>query len=463
MPDDPGSIWYLILVLALIGVNALFAMSEIAIITLNDAKLHHDAENGNKKAKKLCKLVSEPNNFLATIQVAITLAGLLSSAFAADKYANFFTHLITNNVSFAINEGIVHTVVLVLLTVVLSYVTLVFGELVPKRIAMKKSESLALGISGLISGISVLFKPIVWILSVSTNLILRVIGIDPNEEDEQVSEEEILMLVETGGEKGAIDKDEQDFIRNVFEFDDLCAGDIVTHRTDVTLLWTEDDDRTWDDTVRNSRYTRYPVCDESPDNVVAILNAEKYFRLDDHSRATVMAHAVETPYFVPETIKADVLFGNMKKTKNSLAVVIDEHGGMVGIVTFSDLIEELVGELREDDPSDGTDVTRIERISENKWRIIGNVELSDLEEALETDLDTDGVNTFTGLVFKQLDVALKDGEQDLCVETPGFSILIKNIKDHQVVLAEITKINDDTAAPAIEDKKTEKKNGKILQ
>ena len=291
----------------------------------------------------------------------------------------------------------------------------------------------------MVSTISVLFKPIVWLLSVSTNAVLRLCGIDPNEDDESVSEEEIRMLVETGSEKGVIDKEEQNFIENVFEFDDLTAGEILTHRTDLTVLWQKDPDTIWEQTIHTSRFTRYPICDGSPDNVIGILNAKDYFRLNDRSRQTVMAEAVEPAYFVPETMKADVLFRNMKKTRNSLAVVLDEYGGMAGIVTLSDLVEELVGQLQEDDGSENEETPRIERLEEHAWRVFGNADLSDLEDALGIELEAGDVNTFTGLVFDRLNGIPDDGEQNIELEVQGLTIRIRKIQAHQIVLADILK------------------------
>lgn len=439
-----GSIGALLLIqVILIALNAVFASAELAVLSVNETKLERLASQGNKKAKRLYRLTREPAKFLSTIQIAITLSGFLGSAFAADGFSDPLVEWALS-LGAALPRKTLDTIAVIIITLILSYFTLVFGELVPKRIAMKKSESLALAVSGVISAISVLFKPIVWLLSISTNTVLRLCGIDPEEEEDQVSEEEIRLLVETGGEKGAIDKEEQDFIQNVFEFDDLTAGEILTHRTDAAILWLEDEDEVWEKTIHDSRYTRYPVCDGSPDHVVGILNAKDYFRLSDRSRECVMEAAVEPAYFVPETIKADVLFRNMKKSRHSLAVVLDEYGGMMGIVTLNDLVEELVGELREENAKEQTDVPHMEQIDERTWLVVGNVELDDIEEALEINLELEDVNTFTGMVFRQLNGIPDDGEQDIELETEGLSIRIRQIEEHQITLAEIMKksLND---------------------
>ena len=416
----------IILQVVLIALNAIFACAEIAVLSINETKLERMADQGNKRAKRLRKLTQEPAKFLATIQVAITLSGFLGSAFAADGFSEPLVEWIVS-LGVAIPRETLDAVAVVVITLILSYFTLVFGELVPKRVAMKRSEQLALGISGLVSGISTVFKPIVWFLTVSTNAVLRLMGIDPNEADEEVDEEEILMMVDAGSEIGAIDAQEKEFIENVFEFDDLTADEIATHRTEVAILWIEDSMEEWAKTIHDSRHTLYPVCEDSADNVIGILNAKDYFRLDDKSRESVMREAVKDPFFVPATIKADVLFRNMKKSRNAMAIVLDEYGGMVGIVTLNDLIEQLVGDLGEDTPEEEAAEPHVEQIDETTWAIIGNVELYDIEQALDVDIGLEEVDTFTGLVFGELDFK-------------GLHIHITRIEDHQIAYAKVTKL-----------------------
>ena len=428
-----------ILQIVLIALNAIFACAEIAVLSINETKLERMADQGDKRAKRLWKLTREPAKFLATIQVAITLSGFLGSAFAADSFSEPLVAWILS-LGVKIPENTLDTIAVVVITLILSYFTLVFGELVPKRVAMKKAEVLGLGISGLVSGISSVFKPIVWFLSVSTNGVLRLLGIDPNESDEQVNEEEILMMVDAGSEKGAIDEQEKEFIQNVFEFDDLTAEEIAVHRTEVTFLWMEDPMEEWVKTIHDSRHTLYPVCDGSPDNIVGILNAKDYFRLENRSREEVMREAVKTPFFVPETIKADVLFRKMKKTRNVMAIVLDEYGGMVGIITLNDLIEQLVGDLGEDTAEEEAAEPHVEQLDENTWAIVGNAELQDIEEALGVDIGLEEVETFTGLVFGELDMIPSDGPQDIELDFKGLHIHITKVEDHQIDYAIVTKL-----------------------
>lgn len=438
----------IILQLVLIALNAVFASAELAVLSINETKLERMADGGDKRAGRLYKLTREPARFLATIQVAITLSGFLGSAFAAD---NFSDPLVDWLLGLGVNipRATLDSIAVVVITLILSYFTLVFGELVPKRIALKRAEALGLRISGLVNGISVVFRPIVWLLSVSTNSILRLLGIDPNEVEESVNEEEILLMVDAGSEKGAIDEEEKTFIRNIFAFDDLTAEEIAVHRTDVAILWLEDPMEEWARVIHDSRYTLYPVCRDSTDNIIGILNAKDYFRLDDKSRENVMQRAVKPPFFVPETIKADVLFRKMKKTRNAMAVVLDEHGGLEGIITLNDLVQRLVGDLGEDTAEEAAE-PHVERLDENTWAIVGNVELHDIEQALDVEIGREEVDTFTGLVFGELDMIPHDGEQSIELAFKGLHIHIKEVKEHQISYATVTKLSvpDDRAEKA---------------
>ena len=429
----------IILQVVLIALNAIFACAELAVLSINETKLERMADQGDRRAKRLFKLTREPAKFLATIQVAITLSGFLGSAFAADGFSEPLVDWVVS-LGVTLPRATLDSIAVILITLILSYFTLVFGELVPKRVAMKKAEALGLSISGLVSGISTIFKPIVWFLSVSTNAVLRLLGIDPNEVDEQVNEEEILMMVDAGSEKGAIDQQEREFIQNVFEFDDLTAEEIAVHRTEVTILWMEDDMEEWAKTIHDSRHTLYPVCEGSPDNIIGILNAKDYFRLDVKSRESVMENAVKAPFFVPETIKADVLFRKMKKTRNIMAIVLDEYGGMVGIVTLNDLIEQLVGDLGEDTAEEEAAEPHVEQMDENTWAIVGNAELADIEQVLGVDIGLEEVDTFTGLVFGELDMIPNDGDQNIELDFKGLHIRILRVEDHQIVYAIVTKL-----------------------
>ncbi|NLG25642.1 MAG: HlyC/CorC family transporter [Clostridiales bacterium] len=431
--DENPLIWQLALQLLLIALNATFACAEIAIISMNDAKLAKLAAAGDKRAIALTSLVSQPARFLATIQVGITLAGFLGSAFAADNFSEMLVEALVG-AGVTIPIRVLDTLCVVLITLVLSYFTLVLGELVPKRIAMRRPEPLALGMAGAITVIARIFKPIVSLLTMSTNGILRLLGIDPNAHDDEVTEEEIRMLIDVGGERGAIDQVERNMLQNVLEFNDISADEILTHRTQVVALWLEDSDEQWARTIAEHRHSHYPVCDGSGDDVVGVLNAKDYFRLPDRSRDEVMKRAVSRPHFVPETIKSDVLFREMKKNRNHFAVVLDEHGGMSGIVTMSDLLEELVGDFSDDDrPVKGP---LIQKIGDHKWRMSGATPLSEVARVTGLNLPDDDYDTLGGLIFSLLTIIPQDGDT-FAVDGYGLHIDVTELKNHRVEQAQL--------------------------
>lgn len=427
-----STIFMLLLQVVLIALNAFFACAEIAIISVNDSRLAKLASQGDKRAARLTNLTCQPARFLATIQVAITLSGFLGSAFAADNFSDGLVQWLIG-LGVPIPEKTLDTIAVVLITVILSYFTLIFGELVPKRVAMRKAEPLALAMSGPISAIAKLFSPIVWFLTFSTNSVLRLMGIDPDAEDEEVSEEEIRMMVDVGSEKGVIDSDEKEFIQNVFEFDDITAGEIATHRTEVCLLWMEETMEDWQETIYNSYHALYPICDDSPDNIIGVLSARDYFRLEDKSRESVMKQAVRTPYFVPESVKADVLFRNMKASRNAMAIVLDEYGGMSGIITMNDLVQQLVGDLG-DSVQDEDEPAPIEQLDSNTWKIHGSADVEEVAETLGISLPTEEYETFNGLIFDALGSIPEDGTT-VEIETSGLTIKVTEIVDHQVETA----------------------------
>lgn len=420
----------------LIALNAVFASAEIAVISMNDARLDRLAKEGNKKALKLSKLTAQPSRFLATIQVAITLAGLLGSAFAADNFADLLTGWMMQ-LGVPIPQKVLNTVSVIVITLILSYLTLIFGELVPKRVAMKNSEEMALKLSPLVYGISRLFSPLVTVLTASANGILRLMGIDPNSEDEQVTEEEIRMMVDEGSEKGVIDREEQELIQNVFEFDDLSVDEIATHRTEVSLLWMDETLEQWEQTIHQSRHSLYPVCDESVDRVVGVLNAKDYFRITAKTKERILEKAVRSAYFVPDSIKADVLFRNMKQTGNYFAIVLDEYGGMSGIVTMNDLVQQLVGDFDDNQAEDIS--TEIERLDSNTWKIQGSASLEEVEEALSVTLEQEDCDTFGGFVFSAWGSVPADGSV-FELETNGLHIKAAEIRGHRLVFAFVAKI-----------------------
>ncbi|MCR5208157.1 MAG: hemolysin family protein [Eubacterium sp.] len=430
----------IILLFILIFLNAVFASAEIAVISMNDARLRQLTNEGNKKAVRLSRLVEQPSRFLATIQVAITLAGLLSSAFAADSFAApVVKWLISSGVS--LNQKTLNVIVVVVITVVLAYFNLVFGELVPKRIAMKRAEKMALGMSTMLYGVSVVFKPIVFILTASTNLVLRIFGINPNENDEVVTEEEIRMLLSQGREQGTIREYENEIIQNVFEFNDTIVDQICTHRVDVDLLDADDTTEHWNTMIYETRHSYYPVFKDNNENIIGILDTKDYFRLKNKSKQNVISKALDEPYYIPSGMRANVLFSQMKRTRRYLAVIIDEYGGFEGIITLHDLMEALVGDIYE--PEESVVQKDILHLTDDSWRIKGSADISEVSEALGVDLRNDEYDTFNGYILSVIQRVPNDGEAFEC-ETDRLVIAVRSVKNHIVEFATVTKKAEET-------------------
>lgn len=441
MEVDP-ILWQMLLQLVLIGLNAVFACAEIAVISMNDNKLAQLVSQGDKRALRLARLTSQPARFLATIQVAITLSGFLGSAFAADNFSDRLVQYLLS-IGTPIPLATLDAISVIVITLILSYFTLVFGELVPKRLAMKKAEPLALGMASMISFVAHVTSPIVWFLTLSTNTILRLLGLDPNAEEDELSEEEIRMMVDIGTQKGVIDADEKEIIQNVFDFDDTPVGEFSTHRTKLSILWLEDDLEEWERTIHETRFSRYPICEGSADNVLAILNVKDYFRLQDKSRENILAHAVHPAYFVPQSICADVLFRQMKASRNHFAVVLDEYGGVYGVVTLYDLLEQLVGDL---DPKlqEEVDDTIIESLPDHLYRISGGATLGDVNKQLGIRLPGPEHSTFGSFVFDRYGFIPTDGTQfELSAE--NLQIKVTEILNHRLKSALVSLSKDGSA------------------
>lgn len=418
----------IILQLVLIALNAVFACAEIAVLSMNDNKLLKLEEEGNKKAIRLNRLKSQPAKFLATIQVAITLSGFLGSAFAADNFSGVIVDgLLSMGVT--VPKETLETVSVIVITIVLSFITLVFGELVPKRLAMRKAESLGLALSGIVSFISKAFAPIVWLLTASTNGILKLFRIDPDADEEEVSEEDIRLMAIAGSKKGVIDEEENILIQNVFEFNDISVDEIMTHRTELVLLYKDDSVEEWKKTIYKNNHIYYPVCDGTADNIIGILDSRSFFRLDDQSKKKVFKHAIDEPYFVSSYIKADALFRKMKHNRKYFAVVVDEFGGTDGIITVNDLIEELVGDIEQTNK----DIIKLDDVT---YKIESYAELSKVERALDIDFDSDTL-TLGGWIIEKFSYVPKKGKS-ITFDDYTFTVIESDNKRVLKVLAKKT-------------------------
>ena len=437
MSDDP-LIWQLLLQVVLIGINAFFAMTEIAVISLNESKINRLAEDGDPEAKKLQYLTENPARFLSTIQVAITLAGFLGSAFAASNFASRIVAAVQASGA-NVNLETLNTLCVVGVTLLLSYVTLVFGELVPKRIAQKKPERIAKKVVGVIRFCSVLTKPIVWMLSKSTNGVLRLLGMDPKDEAEEVSEDDIRLMVDIGGEKGAIGADEREMIDNIFEFNDSTAEDLMIHRTDTVTIWVDEDPAELEKQIVESGHSRFPVYDEDMDDIIGILYLRDYFVNLRVEQPKPLRQIIRPPYFVPDSVKADALFREMQSRQIHMAIVVDEYGGFNGIITMEDLLEEIVGNIYDEfDPVEQD----MEQLEDGVWRMRGSVGLDTLGEIFDINLPEDEFDTLGGMVFGELGIIPDDGETPE-VEAHGLHIWVEEIADRRVEWARVKKADDD--------------------
>ena len=435
--DDP--LLPILVLIILVFINAFFAAAEIAVISLSESKLKKQAEDGDKKAKKLLKLTRSPDRFLSAIQIAITLAGFLSSAFAADSFADPLVEWLYYDKGFtALSPGTLNTIAVILITVVLSYFSLVLGELVPKRLAMKKTEAVARAAVGPVTAVAAVFRPVIWLLAKSTNGVLRLLRIDPKAEEEDVSEDEILMMVDLGEERGAIESSEKELIENIFEFNNTTAEDVMVHRTDMVMIWCDDTGEDIVRTIRESGLSRFPVYEEDADDIIGILNTREYLLNAQSAHPKPLRELLRPAYFVPESVRTDVLFRDMQSKKVHLAIVVDEYGGTSGLVTMEDLLEEIVGNIYDEfDPQEEKD---IEQLEPNLWRIAGSCELEQVAEALDMEFPEDEESdTLGGLVFAQLSVIPEDGAQ-FEVDTCGLHIRVTEFKDRHVEWALVSRL-----------------------
>lgn len=392
----------LILVLILILINGFFAGSEMAIVTLNDNYVNKQAEAGHKVYSKIKKLTDNPGNFLSTIQTGVTFAGYLSSAFAGERFASRITAYFDPSG----NLPWLGTVSLVVVTFITSYFSLIIGELVPKQLALHSPEKFSSYAVSPITAFGRLMRPFTALLNISTNLVLKLLGIPEQREAKSVTEEEIRMMVDVSTEGGNIEASEKTMITNIFELNDKEVSEIMTHRVNVAAL---DVDSSFDDAVKmaiEEGYTRVPVYADHIDNIIGILNVKDLipFYAKENRTDFNLRTLLRDPYFTPETKHVDALFREMQQNRVSIAIVIDEYGGVSGIISMEDLVEEIVGNIQDEFDDELSEVTLN---ADGSYTIDGLCELHNLEQAIaafsvpdEEDFDYD---TIAGLVLHQLD------------------------------------------------------------
>ena len=417
----------LFIIIVLIFLNAFFAATEIAFVSLNDVKIEKQAKEGNKKAKRIKEMLINPSKFLAIIQIGITLAGFLSSAFASETFASKLAPIL-NNLIPQISLQVWNNISIVIITIILSYFTLIFGELVPKRLAMKNYEKIAFGSIGTIRIISIIMAPFVKFLTFSTNVISKLFGVSEND-DEVVTEEEIRMMVDVGEEKGTIDEQEKNMINNVFEFNDKVVSEIMVPRTKIFAIDMElSIAQVIEELTEDFRYSRVPVYEETIDNIKGIVYV-KDILLSNKNKKTKIKNIMKKPYFVSETKPVNELFTELRKNRKQIAIVIDEYGGTSGLVTMEDILEEIVGEIY--DEYDEVE-NSIQQIDENTFVFKGSIAIYEVEDALDVKIEEGDYDTLSGYLVEKLGRVPSEKDKGVVIETEKVVYKIEKVKDKHI-------------------------------
>ncbi|MBE6665263.1 MAG: HlyC/CorC family transporter [Ruminococcaceae bacterium] len=408
----------LIIMLICLAFSAFFSGTETAFTSFNRTKMKNLAADGNRKAVLALDLADNYDKMLTTLLVGNNVVNILLSSMATV----FFMNLLMN--------GPAKDYYTTISTAVITIVVLIFGEISPKSLAKEHAEGYAMAVARFIKLLMVILTPVNWVFSLWKKLLSKVFKA---KNIDTVTEGEVLTLVDEAHEDGSIDEYGKEIIENIFDFDDISAGEIATHRTDLTVLFSEDPIEEWDKIIVNSRFSRYPICGENIDDIIGVLDARAYLRLEDKTKDNVMESAVIPAYFVPETVKADILFQNMRTNKEAIAIVLDEYGGVCGIVTMTDLIECLIGEIDTEEEAEEETTSLIEKVSdvENAWIIFGSALIADVEETLEIKLEDCDAETFSGYVLGLYGSIPEDGST-FEISTDLFDIDIREIKEHKI-------------------------------
>ena len=427
----------LLLQAILILVNAFFAATEIAVLSLNATQLEKKAEKGEKTAKRLLKLTQEPSGFLSTIQIGITLAGFLGSAFAADNFSGYLVDWIYNDIGFtALSLTTLDTLAVIVITLILSYFTLIFGELVPKRIAMQKPYEVSKLSCGVVLAVAKVVKPVVKFLSMSTNAILRILHLKTEAEEDTITEEEILMMIELGEKRDVLDEDESEWLQNIFDFDDTCIREIMTHSVDVVSIALDASDDEIINIIKKTGISRYPVYDHDDENIIGILHVRDYL-LNLQTKEKSFKDILTPAYFIPDSMTADDLFEDMQTKNIHFAIAIDEFGEMSGIITLEDLVEEIVGNIY--DEHDAYEQPSIQTINDHQWKVSGNVNIEDLSKELDTEIPVDeDYDTIGGYIYSHLRSIPKDGTTKT-IKADNLTFQITKIQNRRIKEVIITK------------------------
>ena len=414
LPD--GSTPTIIVMIILIACSGFFSGTETAFTSFNRTKMKNLAAEGNKRAASALKLSESYDKVLSTILVGNNIVNIALTSIATVWFVEAIVHPTVKNFSAAIA------------TAVITVIVLIFGEISPKSLAKEHAEGFSMAVAPVLKFLVIILTPINAIFMLWKKLLSKIFKAKTID---TVTEGEVLTLIDEAHEDGSIDEYNKELIENIFDFDDLSAGEIATHRTDLTCLDFSDSLEEWDKIINNSRFSRYPICQDSIDNIVGILDARSYLRLENKTRETVMETAVSSPYFVPEAVKADVLFKNMRENRESMAIVLDEYGGLFGVITMTDLVECIVGDIVSENEDGEEDLPPIEFIGENSWRILGSASIDEVEEALNIKLEETDSDTFSGYALALYGSVPDDGS-NIELSTEHLNISVEEIKDHRV-------------------------------
>lgn len=437
------------LIVFFIVLNGIFAASEIALVSANRREIQEDADADGKKAKKakrVLKLIENPTRFLSTIQIGITMFGFINGVIAADAFSNLISDQIANWTGF--DTLIIIPVVTFIITLILTYFQVIFGELVPKRIAMKAPERVSYIFIGFLSVIAVIMKPFVVLLTSSANLIIRLFGINPQDDDDTLSEEELILELNASESKGFIDSSENEMIQNIFEFDSTTVEEVMTHRTEVSAINVNS---TRDELVKfvtNEKYTRFPVYEETLDKIVGTLHVKDLLKyLSDHEDRNEfdIQEILRDPLFVPQSKNTRALFREMKLTKTHIAIVIDEYGGTAGIITFEDLIEEILGNISDEYDEDEEE---IQAISEDRYEIDGLIDLDDVEDLIHAGLPIEDYDTLSGFLLGQLG-RFPEADESIVVVYGHYRFEVLSYEDKIIERVLVTRVEEESIEEVI--------------
>lgn len=417
-----------IILVILITLNAFFAAAEIAFISLNDARIEKQAKEGNKKAKQIEKMLKSPSKFLATIQIGITLAGFLSSAFASDAFAERLAPVLYQIIPM-ISLAVWKSISIIIITIILSFFTLIFGELVPKRFAMKNYEKISFATIGIIRAISIIASPFVKLLTVVTNTVSKMFGVGENEE-ESVTEEEIKMMVDQGEEKGTIQEDEKELINNVFEFNDITVSEIMRHRKDIFAvdINISNEELLQELSQEEYRYSRIPVYDETIDEIKGILYVKDVLK-NINKKSFKVKNVVKDAYFVSQNRLINEVFKELQKNKKQIAIIVDEYGGTAGLITMEDILEELVGDIFDEYDKEEKEY---EEIDKNTYLLSGSMTINDVNKLLDAKIPEGDYDTISGYLQEKLG-RIPEEEELPTIDTETVTYKIEQYEDKRIL------------------------------